>query len=67
MASCSGCMRAHCDGRRGPELPQRPGALGPLAILSAPNTNSHGECWDMVLMDGEMLMQDLNFLRNLYK
>ena len=38
-------MRAHCDGRRGPELPQRPGALGPLTILSAPNTNSHGECW----------------------
>jgi hypothetical protein len=59
MASCSGCMRAHCNGRRGPELPQRPGALGPLTILSAPNTNSHGECWDMVLMDGEMLMQDL--------
>ena len=66
MASCSGCMRAHCNGRRGPELPQRPGALGPLAISPAPNANPSGKSWGMVLMDGEMLMRDLKSDENVW-
>ena len=39
------------SGRRGPGLPQRQGALGPLTI-GADKIATVNICWDMVLHDG---------------